>query len=188
MSTAGRRTPHHARGHTPVVANWVCAECEFDSATVELERAAATFDALAARYGATLAEHPNEERLRRRPAPDRWSPLEYLAHAADCFELFTDGLLRARRGETPHVEIVGQDERMVAEAHNHRPVEEVLARFHDCATRASRVAATMTAEDFARPITFRWGPSDVEVLTWGTVHEISHHLQDMETLVRPTPG
>jgi DinB superfamily len=67
-----------------------CPECGFDAATVPPESVAALLRANAAVW-ARLLEQPDDA-VRRRPAEDRWSLLEYGCHVRDVCVLYHERL------------------------------------------------------------------------------------------------
>ena len=72
-----------------------CDECGFDTRAVEPADVAGLLRQSAARWVEVL--HGGAA-VRVRPAPDRWSPLEYGCHVRDCIEIY-DRRLRLMLGE-----------------------------------------------------------------------------------------
>ena len=63
-----------------------CPECGFDASSVPPDSLGALLRANAEAWERVL-QRPAEE-LRRRPAEDRWAPLEYASHVRDVYALY----------------------------------------------------------------------------------------------------
>jgi hypothetical protein len=76
---------------TPDTKNWTwvleraCEDCGFDSTVMEPERAGAMLRANADDWVSLLTSGRD---LAARPAPDKWSPLEYGCHVRDVYRVF----------------------------------------------------------------------------------------------------
>lgn len=74
---------------TPDTKDWTwvldhpCPECGFAAAEIRAQDVPGLVRQSVARWAQVLADEP--ERLRARPRPDVWSPLEYSCHARDVF-------------------------------------------------------------------------------------------------------
>jgi hypothetical protein len=67
-----------------------CPECGFDAARVPPESVAALLRANAAAWERVLLQP--DKVVRRRPADDRWAPLEYACHVRDVCSLYRERL------------------------------------------------------------------------------------------------
>ena len=76
-----------------------CPECGFDASSVPPESIGALVRANAAAWVQVLARPADE--LRRRPADDRWAPLEYACHVRDVYLLYRIRLLLMLREDDP---------------------------------------------------------------------------------------
>ena len=88
-----------------------CPECGFDASTVSVEDVAELIRDNAAQWPAVL-DRPD---VRRRPRPDRWSPLEYACHVRDVFVLFDRRLHLMLDEDDPTFANWDQDETAVAD-------------------------------------------------------------------------
>jgi hypothetical protein len=68
-----------------------CPECGFDASSVPPDSLGALLRANAAAWARVLARPAGE--LRRRPADDRWAPLEYACHVRDVCALYRERLV-----------------------------------------------------------------------------------------------
>lgn len=170
---------------TPDTKDWTwvleraCADCGLDTPAVAHEEVAAMVRANAASWVALLAERPTAE-VRRRPAPEVWSDLEYACHVRDVFRLFDvrlglmltqDGLLFANWN---------QDETAVAECYGEQDPAEVAT---ELAAAAEQLASSFEAVSGAQ--WQRTGDrSDgarftVESFSRYLIHDPVHHLFDV---------
>ncbi|MEV6926372.1 DinB family protein [Dactylosporangium sp. NPDC051485] len=156
-----------------------CDECGFEYGTVDAGAIPARLGTFAGRYAAALAAVPD---VRRRPAPQVWSPLEYTCHLRDVLAVQRERIELALRADAPEFATMGRDELVVTRAYNAQDPSAVLA---DLAANAERLAAAFGALDaaaLARVGSYPW-PEPVErTLLWlgqHTVHEGEHHLMDI---------
>jgi hypothetical protein len=76
-----------------------CAECGFDASTVSPEFVATLLRANAASWEGVLRQPADV--VRRRPADDRWAPLEYACHVRDVCALYRERLVLMLRDDDP---------------------------------------------------------------------------------------
>jgi hypothetical protein len=147
--------------------------------------------AFAKRYRAPLTRFlPNEDGpaiVRRRPAPEVWSALEYAAHTRDVLAFYRERVERALAEDRPTFHAVGFGSREEEQAYNDE----------DPATTAETVAAEATAladllEGLDDAQWARVGLSSdgdgtertVRVLAERAVHDGHHHLLDIGRSLR----
>ena len=93
--------------------NDCCAECGFTYGTTARVELPARLRAFAAPYRRQLARAIDG--LRRRPAADVWSPLEYACHVRDVFTLYEERLALMLREDGPQYANWDQDASAIAE-------------------------------------------------------------------------
>ena len=76
-----------------------CPECGFDESAVPPASVAALLRANAAAWAEVLQQA--DDVVRRRPAPDRWAPLEYACHVRDVCTLYQRRLDLMLREDDP---------------------------------------------------------------------------------------
>ena len=160
-----------------------CEECGFvyeDLAPADIPAAVRSF---AKRYRAPLTRFlPGEDGdslVRRRPAPDTWSALEYAAHVRDVFAGYTGWIELIVAEERPLLEGPAPDE--LAELREYNGDDPVVVA-DALATNAESLAAAIEAvpEDGWDRVGLRRDEERSVLLTARrAVHEGSHHLLDI---------
>ncbi|MET8912223.1 DinB family protein [Micromonospora sp. NPDC004551] len=165
-----------------------CDECLFVYSALDSGELPGRLRDLAGHFPAALHGAPD---VRRRPAPEVWSPLEYACHVRDVFRVQGERLALALRVAEPEFTPMGRDELVVTERYNAQDPEVVLA---DLATAAEGFAARFGAlgeADLARTGVYPWPQREVRTLLWlgrHTVHEAEHHLLDIRRAGSRTAG
>ncbi len=124
--------------------------------------------------------------LRRRPAPQIWSALEYSCHFRDVLLAQRERLYLALVEDTPRFWSIHRDERVVLARYSDDGFEEV--------GREVDLAASLIARAFARLDDTQWqrrciygyptpAPRTVAWLGRHTVHEGRHHLRDVDDVI-----
>ena len=162
-----------------------CAQCGFGFDDFPVDQIAGALRALPARYRLQLADL-DEAVLRRRPAPDVWSALEYICHVRDVLLVQRDRVLLALVETRPSFPRMYRDERIgLARYDAHRP-EEVADQLGVAAELCATVFEQLTDQQRARPLIYNF-PAPVERdVAWlgrNTVHEGEHHLGDVRQVL-----
>lgn len=180
--------PHpNSPGHiTPDDKDWtwvlerVCPECGADVRSFTREAIGAMVRANAAEWGAVL-DRPADH-LRRRPRPDKWSPLEYAAHVRDVYDLYLFRLNLMLTEDGPHYPNWDQDDTAVSERYHEQTPSDVrrdlVASANALADRWDRVAG----DDWARTGYRSDGAAfTVETFARYLIHDPIHHLWDVQS-------
>ena len=149
-----------------------CPECGFDAPTVPPESVAAAVRANAARGGAVLRQPT--DMVRRRPAEDRWSPLEYACHVRDVCTLYRERLDLMLREDDPLYPNWDQDATAVEERYGEQDPAVVAAQLADAA------AALADAFDGVRDE--QWLPD------WSAQRRRPLRHRRLQPLPAPRPG
>lgn len=159
-----------------------CAECGFGYEDLEVERIAETLRGFGGRYRAALPVGADDAALRRRPAPQVWSALEYGCHVRDMFLVQRDRVIRALVEERPTFARMHRDERVALA----RYAEEDPAAVADQLAMAADLVATLYAglsdRQLRRTCVYNYpAPAERDVAWVGrhTLHEGEHHLRDI---------
>ncbi len=155
------------------MSSYVCPDCGLDYDTVSPEDAAVAVRSFPRRYREAMAGI-EEEVLRRRPAPDVWSALEYAAHVAQLFEPMAQAQRRIRVDDRPVIDWQRDRDPEVT------TLAEVLARLSASAEAMAEEIEQTRGDDWARTGTLPWGDRDALTMARNAVHEGSHHLRDIE--------
>nr|WP_083894820.1 DinB family protein [Nocardia tenerifensis] len=126
-----------------------------------------------------LTESP---KLRQRPKPDTWSPLEYACHMRDVLLVQRERVLAARRTRTPESWLMGRDERVEHDGYAEQKPTDVGRQLRDAAQLFANVLERLGDEDWARTLMFSYPDPQERSLRWlalHTLHELRHHLLDM---------
>lgn len=145
------------------------------------------------RAALALLDEEDDAVLRRRPAPEVWSALEYAAHTRDT--VAANGWVMSKALTEDHPVIDWPDDdvlrtRTPSEAASaSTALDELGANLERVATSAERT----DPGDWRRPATIREPGTDGEEVDalWflhHTVHEASHHLRDVHRVLQQVRG
>ncbi|CAG6396601.1 DinB family protein [Streptomyces cocklensis] len=157
-----------------------CTECGFayDLTLAPTVPALARDDAEA--YAGLLRAEPSV--LRRRPAPDVWSPLEYACHVRDVLLVQRERVLAARRNDTPVAEPMGRDERVEHDGYAGQHPADVARQLTDAALLFGNALDQLSPAGWERTLIYTYPERQVRSLRWlalHTLHELRHHLLDI---------
>ena len=157
-----------------------CAECGF---VYDLDRAEIVrrLEADAEAFVARLQEL-DDAAVRRRPAPDVWSPLEYACHLRDVLAVQHGRVELIQREEAPSLTPMRRDERAVEESYNEQSpaavARELAAAARSLATQLSR----LDDAGWTRTAMYNYPSPQLRTVEWigaHTVHELQHHCRDI---------
>jgi hypothetical protein len=167
-----------------------CDECGFDASTLD---DAALIDAIASqpkRYRAPLTRFlPNEDGdalLRRRPAPDVWSALEYAAHQRDTIAFYGTRIEMILTTDRPQLLPIDPDAEAIAGDYNALDPVTVADAIAEGATSVAARLSTIAADDWERVGIAIDGSSERDVRNCARrlAHEGGHHLLDIGRSLR----
>ena len=181
------------------MAGWVCPKCGLDYDTIKPLDAIAAVRSFPRRYRAALTTFGRDEDadsiLRRRPAPDVWSALEYAAHVADVIDDLAPAVRRMLVEDRPTFPPSWDpDERAVSGAYgerppyNERPLAQVISDLETACADLASTLDTVGADEWTRVGRFDYGERDILAVTRNAVHEGSHHLRDIERVLSEVRG
>jgi hypothetical protein len=128
----------------------------------------------------------DRDQMRRRPAANVWSGMEYLCHVRDVFVTATIRLYRSQTEETPAIEPMFNDLRAARFSYDKRDLDAVLAELADNAEGFLEEVARVSGVGWERRI--RRLPGEYRTARWlvlQTWHEAEHHLRDILDGVAP---
>jgi hypothetical protein len=162
-----------------------CDDCGFGWGELPTTSFGSALRALNERYAERLAT--DEDRLRRRPAPDVWSPFEYACHVRDMLWAQRERVYLALVENRPGFARMYRDERVDLARYADESLADLRADL-DVVFRHMVVALTGRAvEDWARPLVYNYPGPEQHDLAWmgrHTVHECEHHLVDIDRGLR----
>ncbi|MBB4744212.1 S-DNA-T family DNA segregation ATPase FtsK/SpoIIIE [Actinoplanes octamycinicus] len=156
-----------------------CAECGFTYDTVTADELPARLRAAGSLFAAALLAVAD---LRRRPAPETWSALEYTCHVRDVLQVQRERLTLARSTDNPEFPPMGRDERVITDAYNSQDPHTVLTGLDQAGEALAAAFATLPPAGFARTGIYNWPTATTRTMLWlgrHTVHEVVHHLLDI---------
>jgi hypothetical protein len=160
-----------------------CDACGFRFESVPRAEIADRIRQFGRRYREALrTAADDQDRLRRRPAPGVWSPLEYACHVRDVFRVQRDRLSLALQVDEPMFEPMRRDERAVEERYNEQDVSAVVNELGASAEALADAFAALTPPDWVRTGGYVWPRPQIRTMEWigrNTVHEGEHHLLDI---------
>jgi S-DNA-T family DNA segregation ATPase FtsK/SpoIIIE len=166
--------------------DWVCPECGLDYATLTAEALRERAAPLPGLWRAALAG-VDDGRLRRRPAPEVWSPIEYAAHTRDVVGELTQ-TLRSMTGDGPMPAPTDPDEVVLGRRYAEADLAAVLDGLQAENDGFLAFLRGLTPAQAALEHEFPWGARDVLTIAGNAVHEQTHHLLDVERQVAGDAG
>lgn len=153
-----------------------CPECGFDTQSFPREQAGRLVRDVAARFAEMLVSDPN---VRDRPAPTKWSPLEYSCHLRDVFHIFGGRLELMLTTEGPLFPSWDQDETAIASRYIDQSPPAVSKEIVDEAGALADAFDAVDGDQWDRIGTRSDGAQfTVESLARYLVHEPIHHWYD----------
>jgi S-DNA-T family DNA segregation ATPase FtsK/SpoIIIE len=156
----------------------VCPECGYEYAALPGGALAPALALGAAQHAARLRAAP--DRLRARPAPEVWSPLEYACHVRDVLRVQRERLLRTQSEDQPAFAPMDRERRVVDDAYDQQDPARVAEELRDA---AEALAETLDDIDWTRTGVYNWPTTAVRDVGWiarHTLHEVAHHLMDVD--------
>lgn len=155
-----------------------CPECGFDSSSPDRDEIASLIRSNVADWLRVLERDTTE--LRRRPAPDRWSPLEYAHHVRDVFELYHVRLGLMLDTDDPTYPDWNQDETAVEKAYNSAAPLAVAAEVAEWGEALAARFDSVSGVTWDRPGTRSDGARfTVESFARYLIHDPIHHISDV---------
>ena len=156
-----------------------CSECGFDATLLTTADAETALRSMGRRWRRAFKDVP-DDRLRRRPDPDVWSPLEYAAHTRDVLALLGWAMNQVLEGTLPTLERIEPDPPGTDHGYNELDPQTVLGELEANAERIARRADRALPEHWKRTATSDGEEIDAGRLLRHAVHDASHHLRDVE--------
>ncbi len=169
-----------------------CPDCGFDASTYPAVDVAPLIRVNAQAWSRLLtpAGRSDAARLRRRPRPDRWAPLEYACHVRDVFVLYRERLRLMLEEEDPLYPNWDQDVTAAQERYVDQDIGVVSAQLRKAALSLAADFDSVDGDEWQRPGRRGDGASfTVDSFSRYMVHDPVHHLFDVtgERAERSTP-
>lgn len=162
-----------------------CPECGFDTSRFAREDVAGMIMANAMAWHDVLTG-PGEVRVR--PAPDRWSALEYGCHVRDVLHLYDERLQLMLAEDVPDFANWDQDATAVADRYGEQDPVQVADDLSQAAQILAARFAAVTGDQWQRTGNRSDGAHfTVETFARYFIHDAVHHLYDV-TGIRESGG
>jgi hypothetical protein len=159
------------------VLRWPCPECGFDTQSFAVQ---AVPDMIVANAAAWQEVLTGPRDLRRRPAPDKWSAVEYGCHVRDVSRLFDQRLELMLSQDDPLFPNWDQDATAVADRYQDQDPAEVATALSDAGHAIASRFAAVTGGQWQRTGRRSDGASfTVETFARYLIHDPVHHLYDV---------
>jgi hypothetical protein len=154
-----------------------CPDCGLDTSSLAREDIPAMIRANAGAWQEVLGG-PGDHAAR--PAPDRWSALEYACHVRDVFRLYDYRLTQMLTQDDPLFPNWDQDETAVKDQYAGQVPAEVAAQIREAAATLADRFAGVTGDQWPRKGR-RGDGARFTIETFGRyfIHDPVHHLYDV---------
>ncbi len=170
---------------------WPCPVCGADPDAVGRGELGPHLVEQAGRLALRLTEHPVGY-LRAHPVEGQWSALAYGCHVRDLLILQRERVTRALVDERPTFAGMDPDRRAVDGRYDEADPDTVAAALVAAAEGLADVLAGLDADGWARSTVYPSPPPptdrDLDWIARNTVHELAHHLADVDRLLDLTLG
>lgn len=158
-----------------------CEDCGFAWELVGADEVGPRVVRAAAAMAATLRAAPAGD-VGRRPTTERWSALEYAAHARDVMVLLRDRLVVGLVEDHPSFTPGYRDERLALGLYRDDTADALAAEVEAAAAMFARLFDAIDPGSLDRTVAFGFPDPTTRTLRWmgqQVVHETEHHLGDV---------
>jgi hypothetical protein len=167
-----------------------CVPCGFRYDDLTINKVPDTLRFLGTAYRLRLAsgfrDARGESLLRRRPAPDVWSVLEYCCHVRDVLLAQRERLYLALVEDTPRFSSIYRDQRVLLAHYQDERLEDVAREVDMAAGLLARSFSTLDDAQWQRRCVYSYPAPTQRTVAWlarHTVHEGRHHLLDVDAAI-----
>ena len=158
-----------------------CADCGFVWDDLELAEVRMRLATASASLAGALSSR--DSRLMERPSLDVWSPVEYGSHVRDVLLNLRDRVVVGLGEDNPSPKPMYGTLRVDRGMYQRTEPAELVVDLTVAARLFDQTLSTITAADAQRPIFYGWPRPATRTLLWvaaQAVHEVEHHLDDIE--------
>ncbi|BCP05408.1 DinB family protein [Mycobacterium paraintracellulare] len=159
----------------------ICHECGFNQSATPPGEVAAILPPLAQAIARSVRLVP-EERIRRRPAPDVWSPLEYLGHLRESMSFHRWLIEKAIGEDNPLIPMVNPDESVARAGYRAADTDALIGQFDRRIQRLCELLITLDDKAIHRTLTLDGRQIPVALIARSAWHECHHHHGDIRRL------
>jgi hypothetical protein len=164
-----------------------CAECGFTYLELPRRELADRVNGYGPLYASRLVSATGD--LRTRPTPVEWSPLEYACHVRDVALMQRDRLYVALVEDGPSFKPMYRDQRVEFDRYDRQEPETVANQLAMATSMLANAFDPLTNEQWTRPLIYGYPEAarrDVEWMAHHTLHELVHHLSDIDRILSRT--
>ena len=161
-----------------------CRQCGYVYGSIAAGDIPDTVRSIGDQYCDAILDPQLEGLVRIRPAPEVWSALEYACHVRDVLLIQRDRAILALVEDRPSYARMYQDERVFLAGYQREDVAEVAAELTMAANLMAKLFEGLSTEQLARRCIYNYpDPSERDVAWLGhhTLHEATHHFDDLES-------
>lgn len=169
-------------GMTPDTKDWTwvveraCPDCGFDAAALAVADLPELLRATTLRWSTVL----RGDDVRRRPAADVWSPLEYAAHVRDVHRIFAERVRSMLRDEAPTFANWDQDAAAIEGDYARQDPVDVEVALIEAAGECAGIYAGVRIGQLQRTgLRSNGSAFTVETIGRYHLHDVVHHLGDV---------
>lgn len=159
----------------------VCAACEFDASEMVPAQVAGMLRTEVGAIVEAACSIP-AVRVRARPAPEVWSPIEYLGHLRESMAFHRWLIEEALRENDPAIPMVDPDASVAAAGYGDADVDELLGQFERRVQRLAEVLDSLDTEATRRTLVLGDTRISVALIARSAWHECHHHRGDLQRL------
>jgi len=161
-----------------------CSECGFDYKAILRAEITGRLRDFAPLYRSRLERG---EGLRRRPAADVWSPLEYCCHVRDVVTVQRARVGLALTQDRPTLAPMQREERVERDRYNEQDPIVVADELQRALDAFAARLDSLTPAQWERTAIYNYPVTQERTVEWiaiHTLHECGHHLQDVDAGLR----
>ena len=161
-----------------------CTECGFTYGVLAHRELPARMRAHGRAYAERLGEESADLRTRR--TPEEWAVLEYACHVRDVVLMQRDRLYVALVEDEPSFKPMYRDERVAFDRYGTQPPAAVAGQVVMGADMLAHAFDGLSEAQWARPLIYNFprpARRDVEWMAHHAVHEMVHHLGDVDRIL-----
>lgn len=163
-----------------------CDQCGFVYGSTGAADIPDAMRALSVQYREALLDPAVAGLFRMRPESDVWSAIEYACHVRDVWLVQRDRAILALVEDTPSYARMFRDERTDLAGYQREDVAEVAGEVVMAANLMAKLYKGLDSDQLARPCIYNYPePTERDVAWLGrhTLHEATHHLDDLRSVL-----
>jgi hypothetical protein len=168
-----------------------CEQCGYVYGSIAVTDIPDALRAVGVQYEMAIFDPEVAGLVKMRPEPDVWSALEYGCHVRDVLLTQRDRAIVALVEDTPSFARMHRDERVELAGYQRQDVSEVAGELTMAANLMGRLYEGLSSEQLARPCIYNYPEPTVRDVAWlghHTLHEATHHLDDLRSVLARLPS